>query len=632
MSQTKLLADRRLWPLFWTQFLGAFNDNFFKTSVLILVAYRELGLGKLGHQDLVLIAPGIFILPFFLFSAHAGQITDRYSKTVIARLTKAAEIAIMLLGAYGFFALDLRALLAVLFLMGVHSTFFGPTKYSILPQLLREDELVGGNALVETGTFLAILVGTTAGGLLILGPHGPWVVSAIVVGVAVIGLVTSMFIPKLPPQAPEIVLGWNPIRPVAETFRIARKTGVVFQALMGISWFWFFGAALVTLLTNYAKEFLQADEGVFTTFLVAFCVGIAAGSLLCERLSDRRLELGLVPLGSIGMSIFVGDLFFVGRPAFVGAEGDALATIHTLFGSWAGIRIVIDLAGTAIFGGFFTVPLYTLMQQRSDPKETSRVVAGNNIMNSLFMVVASGFLIAMRKGGLSIPQMFGVVAVLNAVVALYIYKLVPEFLFRFAAWVVASLMYRMRIVNSSRLPVNGPCVVVANHVSFVDWLLLASAVKTPMRFVMYHGFMKRPVLGYLFRDAKVIPIAPAKESEETLEAAYDQIAKALDEGEIVCLFPEGELTRTGEMNVFKPGIERVLARTPVPVVPVAIRGMWGSFFSRKDGAAMTKPFRRVWSRVDVIVGERMEPGAATASNLAAEVRKLGGFAAPVTQP
>ncbi|MCA9581233.1 MAG: MFS transporter [Myxococcales bacterium] len=628
MSQAKLLRDRRLWPLFWTQFLGAANDNFFKNALVIMVAYRGMSAFGLDPNQLVIAASGIFILPFFLFSAMAGQLADKFSKTTLVRWTKAAEIGIMTLAFAGFSADNAEMLLVVLFFMGLQSSFFGPVKYAILPQLLREDELVGGNALVESGTFLAILLGTIAGGILIGQDGGASVVAIAVVVLAVFGLAVSYFVPKLPAQAPDLRFSWNPVTPALETFRITRKNESVFHSVLGISWFWFFGASILTVLPAYTKDVVHGDEGVVTLFLASFCVGIAAGSLLCEKFSRHRLELGLVPLGTIGMTLFATDLFLVGAPGQPFRDPETMLSAGAFLSHGWGVRILVDFTLIAISSGFFTVPLYTLIQQRSDADQRSRVVAGNNILNALFMVVASLFLMALFKGGLSIPQVFLILAILNAAVAFYIYKLIPEFLFRFTAWIIATVMYRIRIVRPENLPLEGPCVVVANHVSFVDWLLLASAVKTPARFVMYHGFFKIPLLGFLFRDAKVIPIAPAKEDVDTMEQAFDRIAEELEAGEIVCLFPEGGITRTGELERFRPGIERIIARTPVPVIPIAIKGMWGSFFSRKDNAAMRKPFRRFWSRVELVVGEPVTPENVTADGLGKRVAELGHFRAP----
>jgi 1-acyl-sn-glycerol-3-phosphate acyltransferase len=627
MSQLELFRGRRFWALFATQFLGALNDNVFKNALVILITYKALTIAALAPEQLVVLSGAVFILPFFLFSATAGQLADKYPKPRVVRWVKAAEIAIMALGAVGFMTESLGVLLVALLLMGMHSTFFGPVKYSILPQLLSEDELVGGNALVETGTFLAILLGTILGGALAaMDDPGLSTVSVIVLIIAAAGFCTSLLIPLLPPANPTLRIQWNPLPPTLETYEVTRQNRAVFLSILGASWFWFFGAAVLSVLPIYTKDVLHADEHVVTLFLALFCVGTGLGSLLCERLSDRKLELGLVPFGSIGMSIFALDLFLVGAPAEVAHTG--LFNLGAFLRQPGAIRICADLLLLATFSGFFIVPLYTLMQQRSEATHRSRVIAGNNIVGAFFMVLSSLMLAALLAVGATIPQIFAVLALLNAAVAGYIYKLLPEFLFRFICWVIASIMYRLKTVGRDNIPHDGPALLVCNHVSFVDWLIISSACKRPARFVMYYGFFKIPLLGWFFRDAKVIPIAPARESEETLEAAYDQIADELAAGEVVCIFPEGTVTKDGKMNPFRPGVEKIIRRTPVPVIPMALCGMWGSFFSRKYGRAMSKPFRRVWSRLTLIIGEPIPPEQVTAVALQQRVAALGGFDMP----
>ncbi len=627
MGQLSLLGTRRFAGLFWTQFLGAFNDNLLKNALAILIAYRSLSVLGLPPQSLVALCSGIFILPFFLFSATAGELADRFPKHRVVRAVKVSEVAIMIGGAIGFWELNLWLLLATLFLMGVHSTFFGPVKYSILPQLLTQDELVGGNALVEMGTFLAILLGTIGGGVAVSwGDPGLRVLGGALLVVAAAGLLTSLLVPAVPAQSPELRITANPIRPTIETYRLTRKIYSVFLAVLGASWFWFYGTVVLSVLPTYGHDVLDVSEKVVTFFLALFCVGIAAGSLLCEVLSGRKLELGLVPLGSIGMTVFAFDLFLVGAPQ--PAQTGTLRTIGQLLADPGGVRIVLDLALVALFGGFFIVPLMTFIQGRTAPSERSRVIAGLNILSAGFMVGASLLVIAMTAADLSIPHVFLVLALSTAVASLRIYRALPEFLFRFVAWMVASVMYRLKVEHRERIPEEGPAVLVCNHVSFVDWLVIASACPRPIRFVMHHRFFESRLLGWLFRDATAIPIAPAHESVSTTRATFDRIARELEAGELVCIFPEGKITSNGEMHPFKPGIERIVARTPVPVVPMALRGLWGSFFSRKGGKAMRRPFRRFWSRVTLVVGEPVAPEDVRADDLARRVAALAGLTPP----
>ncbi|MEO1174714.1 MAG: 1-acyl-sn-glycerol-3-phosphate acyltransferase, partial [Myxococcota bacterium] len=373
---------------------------------------------------------------------------------------------------------------------------------------------------------------------------GIWILCAAVLAIAVLGWLVSLRLPKLKPADPNLRFSWNPITPTLETYRAVRANHSVFLSIWGISWFCFLGASLLTVLPTFTLEILRGDEHVVTLLLALFCVGIAAGSLLCEKLSSRHVELGLVPFGSIGISLFLTDLFFAAPELSVST--DALIGMRQFLSTPTGWRVCFDLAMLAVFSGFYSVPLYAMIQQRTDESIRSRVVAGNNILNALLMVVASVMLMGLYGLGLSPTQIFLVLAALNAAVALYIYTVIPEFLLRFVVWILARIMYRVRVIGRENIPAEGPALLVCNHVSFVDWLILASVVKRPVRFVMYHGFFRIPVLGFFFRDAKVIPIAPAHEDAGTLTEAFDRIAEELAAGQIVCIFPEGKLTQTGE--------------------------------------------------------------------------------------
>ena len=435
MSQLHLLRQRQFHAFFWVQFLGAFNDNLFKNALVIMIAYRSLDLLGLRAEALVAACGGFFILPFFLLSATAGQLADKFPKHLLIRWVKGAEIVIMALGAVGLLLDRLPLLLATLFLLGLQSTIFGPAKYSLLPELLGDHDLVGGNALVETGTFLAILLGTICGGVLIAaGARGPWLISAVGMTVAVAGFIAALRMLPTTAQQPDLRLARNPITPNIEILRATVKNRPVFFAIMGISWFWFFGAALLSLLPGFARNVLQGGEHVVTLFLALFCMGIAIGSLLCERLSGRKLELGLVPLGSIGISLFTLDLFLASGPFANVLRRADLLSVEQFLAAPGAVRICMDLLLLAIFSGFFTVPLYTMIQQRTAPAVRSRVIAGNNILNALLMVAAAVTLVGLLQAGLPIPWIFVVLALMNAAVAIFIYTMIPEFLLRFVAW------------------------------------------------------------------------------------------------------------------------------------------------------------------------------------------------------
>jgi len=631
MSQLRLLGERRFWPLFWTQFLGAFNDNLFKNALVILVAYRSMSMLGIDSKHIVVACAGIFILPFFLFSATAGQLADRFAKWRLIRLVKIWEIGVMSLAGLGFATNNLTLLLVVLFLMGMQSAFFGPAKYAILPELLGERDLVGGNALVSGATFLAILLGTITGGVIVAGGD-VWVsrLGLIVVAVAAAGYITSRFVLELPAANPDLEFKFNPVTPTVDILKVTHSVKTVWLAVLAISWFWFLGASFLSLLPNFCKDVMFGSETVVTLFLATFCVGIGVGSMLCERFSRRRLELGLVPLGSIGMSLFALDLSIAGG-RFPGPLDGHLMGIVEFLAQPGAIRVLLDLFGIAVSAGFYTVPLMTFIQQRTRARRRSRVIAGLNIVNSFLMVVSSVALVGLLAADRSIQNIFFILGVLNALVAVYIYTVIPEFLLRFAAWCTANVLYRIRVSDEDHIPAEGPAVLVANHVSWVDWLIVASVSARPVRFVMAHEYASLPLVRFLMRGAKVIEIAPAKVDSEVRDRALDRIAEELDAGELVFLFPEGRLTPDGELQRFRPGVERIIERTPVPVVPMAIVGLWGSFFSRSGGKAMTKPFRRFWSSVEVRIGEPIPPSDVTTNLLAEKVASLGGWDPPETE-
>jgi hypothetical protein len=628
LSQLHLLAERRFWPLFWTQFLGAFNDNLFKNALVILIAYRSMTLLGISSATIVVACAGIFIFPFFLFSATAGQLADHYPKWVLMRWVKVWEIGVMTLAGVGFAINSLALLLTVLFLMGMQSTFFGPAKYAILPELLDDETLVGGNALVAMATFLAILLGTITGGLVVAGGER-WVsrLGLMVVAVATLGFVTSVFIKKLPAANPGLPVGLNPVKPTIDILRLTRRVHSVFLSVLAISWFWFLGASFLSLLPNFSKDVLSGGETVVTLCLATFCVGIGSGSMLCERLSRRHLELGLVPLGSIGISVFAVDLAFSGWRFVAPADG-MLLTVAEYLRQPGGVHVLIDLFMIAVFSGFYTVPLMTFIQQRSARSERSRVIAGNNILNALLMVLSSFLLVGLLAAAVSIPGIFLILALLNAAVAIYIYTVIPEFLLRFVAWCLANILYRVRLDHPERIPLHGAAVVAANHISFIDSLLIASASPRPVQFIMDAAYARMPLVRFLFRGAKAIPISSTGNDPGLLERAYDRIAEELVAGELVCIFPEGEISSDGNLAPFHRGIEHIVRRTRVPVVPIALVGLWGSFFSRKGGRAMSRPFRRFWSRVEIRVGEPIRPENLTTQRAAEQIADLGGWAMP----
>jgi 1-acyl-sn-glycerol-3-phosphate acyltransferase len=620
-NQYDLLRQRRFAPFFWTQFLGAGNDNLYKNALVIFVAFHAASLTSLDPNSLVNLAGAVFIAPFVLFSASSGQLADKLEKSRLIRWIKLFEIVIMAIGFAGFWWRDLTLLFAALALLGVHSTLFGPVKYAILPQHLTNEELVGGNGLVEMGTFVAILLGTIAGGLVVaIDGTGPVVAGAVAVGVAIAGYLVSRRIPRTPAVDPGLAINWNPFTETWKNLRFAQENRVVWLSMMGISWFWFYGATFLAQFAGFARDVLGGNEHVVTFLLALFSIGIGIGSLLCERLSGRRVELGLVPFGSIGLTVFAIDLWFASR----GLRATELADLAVFFQQSAHWRVAADLVLIGLFGGFYIVPLYALIQERSAPSHRSRIIAANNILNALFMVASAGLAIVLLQSGLSIPDVFLVTGLMNAAVAVFIYGLVPEFLMRFLAWLLIHTMYRVDKEGLEHIPEEGPCILVCNHVSYVDAVVIAACVRRPIRFVMDHRIFRLPLLSFIFRTMRTIPIAPAREDATLKARAFADAADALRAGEIVGIFPEGTLTATGELGAFRPGVQEMLAATPVPVVPMALRGLWGSFFSRScEGKAMRR-LRGIYSRIALAVAPPVPPSDVTLDGLQATVLALRG--------
>jgi len=611
-NQFALLAQRRFAPFFWTQFLGAGNDNLFKFAFTVMVTY-QLHVSWLPPEMAGLVIGALFILPFLLFSATSGQLTDKIDKTKMIRFVKWFEIAVMALAAYGFVTAHVPVLLLCVFLMGLHSTLFGPVKFAYMPQHLNERELTGGNGMVEMGTFVAILLGSLIGGVLVVVPQvGAQYIAWACLGVAVLGRVTAQFVPPTPATDPGLTINWNPFTETWRNLKLAHENRAVFRSLLGISWMWFFGAVFLSQFPSFSKEVLHGDANVASLLLVVFSIGIGIGSLLCEMLSRRHVEIGLVPLGAIGMSVFAIDLYFASRGLPAPAVPYSVSAFVAQPAHW---RVMTDLLLLSLFAGIYSVPMYALIQLRAQPTHRARIIAANNILNALFMIVSSVLVGALLAMHFTIPQVFLITGVLNAIVAFYIFMLMPEYLLRFIAFVATRLVYRFKLRGDEHIPTEGAAILVCNHVSFVDAVLLMGASPRPIAFLMDHRIFKTPVLGWMFKLAKAIPIAPQKEDPAAYEQAFERARQVLAEGDLLCIFPEGGITRDGQLGEFKGGIMKILETNPVPVVPLALQNLWGSFFSRMGGAAMTHPFRRGFlSRVGLIAGpalaaDQVSPGA-----------------------
>jgi 1-acyl-sn-glycerol-3-phosphate acyltransferase len=519
-------------------------------------------------------------------------------------------------------------LLGCVFLMGLHSTLFGPVKYAYLPQHLSPRELTGGNGMVEMGTFVAILLGNVGGGLLMsipkVGVH--WAAIACLT-VAVVGWLVSLKIPASPSSDPDLKLNWNPATETWRNLKLAAEYPSVFRSLLGISWMWFFGAVFLAQFPSFARDVLGGDEQVASLLLVVFSIGIATGSLLCETFSHRSVEIGLVPIGAVGMSVFAFDLY-LSSTGLSHAPG-SLMSISQFVALPAHWHVMADLALLAFSAGLYSVPMYALIQLRAKPSHRARIIAANNILNAVFMIVSSLMAGALLGAGLSIPQVFGATALLNVIVVGYVFWLMPEYIVRLVMLFVTRIVYRLKVRGEDHLPTDGAAILVCNHVSFVDAVILGVISPRPMIFLMDHRIFKTPGIGWFFRAVKAIPIAPQKEDPVAYERAFERARQALNEGELLCLFPEGAITRDGTLQTFKAGIMKILETNPVPVIPSALHNLWGSSFSRIDGVAMAKPLRRgLFNHVGLVVGEAIAPEQVTPEGLQVRVQALLNEPAP----
>jgi 1-acyl-sn-glycerol-3-phosphate acyltransferase len=620
MSTTpvSLLKKKRFLPYFITQFFGAFNDNIFKNTLLLFVAFASADTLAVSSDLFINLAAGLFILPFFLFSASAGVLADRCEKSAFIRKVKLVEVIIMVLGAIAFITESYNALLLLLFLMGSQSAFFGPVKYALLPQQLKENELVTGNALVETGTFLAILLGTLVAGVMASFVHAKYIAAVSVIVFAVLGYLSSRYIPHAAPTSATTPFRWQPIKQTKQTLAIAKSDRTLYSAIITISWFWFLGATYLTQFPNFAKTYLGGSENSVSLLLALFSVGIAIGSLACDRLSQHRVELGIVPLASLGISLFGYLLAYAvptSLPNFAHFSDFLLyAPLWPLFG-------YLLLVG--ICGGMFIVPLYTLLQQQAQVTQRAQVFAALNIYNSLFMVVSALLgMVTLSILNLSIIELFSALSIANLLVALYLLWEKPIHTLRFSLALAAKIAYRPSYKNIHHIPEQGGALMICNHVSYIDALLISAASPRLIRFVMEADYADFPLVRYVLRRAGVIPISAHRAS--TIRQAFNEVEQALKAGELVCIFPEGKLTDDGELGPFLRGSNMILQRIPVPVIPMAIKGLWGSYFSRYRGRACKGLPSKLRPNIELEVGEAVAPSKAMANVLREKVISLRG--------
>ena len=591
---SQLLATRRFAPLFVTQFLGAFNDNFLKSALAIFVTYR---LAEEGGQDpatLVMISGAVFIAPFFLFSGASGTLADRMDKAAIARMVKVAEIGIMAIGAAGFAAANVPLLLVTLFCLGTHSTVFGPIKYALLPQHLEGHELVAGNALIEAGTFLAILFGTILGGTIILFDRGAIVVGVLGMAVAALGWWAARHIQAAPP-APGMTARPRLLRDSIDVVRHATSRDELFLPILALSWFWLVGGTFVSGLPVFAKDVLFANEHVVTLMLALFAVGIGAGSLAAERLLRGEVSARYVPVSGLAMAAFAIDLMLASSGRTAAGTPGTLAAFAADRANW---RVLGDLVGLAIAGGIFTVPLYALLQHESEPEHRARVIAANNIINSLAMTIAAVLSALVLAEGLTMGELFGLCGILTLPIVLVAAWILRKTMVKSALRIILRALYRVEIEGLEHArAASSHAVIAANHASFLDGLLLGAFLPGAPVFAIDTDVAKRWWVRPLLSIVNALPVDP------TNPLSIRAMIRAVEAGAVCIIFPEGRITTTGSLMKVYEGPAVIAERTGGLLVPVRIEGVEFTPFSRLGGKVRRRLFPRV--RITVLPPRRL---------------------------
>lgn len=601
MSLAMLYKERKFWPLFWTMFLGAANDNIFKNALIILITYKNVSLFGLGAESLVAFAGGAFIFPYVLFSATSGQISDHYDKAQVIKVTKYTELAFMIIGGIGFLTESYGILMFTLFLMGAQSSFFSPVKFSSLRSILKDEELTKGTAMIGGGTFVAILIGTIIGGLAAAAPDATDMASAMIILFAILGVITAKFQNKVNDVNHDVEIDYTFVKPTFQLLTNSFKDKASFRAIMGVSWFWFLGSFVISVMPSIIKNVFYGSELVASIFMATFTIGMGIGSYVCSKLSGKRIEVGMVPLAGIGMSLAVFDLYYVSTQWPMSITG--LMPPAEFFAQPLAIRAIIDLLLITIFGGNFYISQLTYMQHTAPIEKLARTIAANNIWNAIFMVAAAISIIILKSAGFSAIENLLILGALNMVYGLVTYYFFHEEMWRFVFDWVCSIIYKIEVVGEENIPKEGKLIVAANHTSFVDWGIVMSLSPRPIRWVIDHRYYNIPGLKQFFMQGHLIPIATRKEDPELLDNAYIKLNESLNDERCVGFFPEGWITRDGEPRKYQPGIKKVVEQTHAQVIPIVIKGLWGSFYSFSGKGvfkgARWNPFKR--RRVQIVV-------------------------------
>ena len=590
-----LLAKHGFQAFLWVQFLGAFNDSVYQTIV-------ALHAGSVKGGVFVPLVPAVFTLPTLLFSGYSGHLADRVSKRTVLIAVKVFEIAIMLFGLATLRAGWTEGMLGVVFLMGLHAAVFSPAKYGIVPEMLADRDLSRGNALLEMSTFVAIVLGIAGGGVLFAAwKAAAWRIGLVTLGVSVVGFLASLRITRVVPAGSTEPFRWNPFGEIAAGTRGLLRDRPLWLAVLGVSWFWFAGVLLKTDLQYFGLDLLRASDNGVALLWAFLAVGIGGGNLLAGRLSGDKVELGLVPLGAGAMGIFAM----------------AAALCRSL------IPATVAVVLLAVASGLFVVPLYAFVQQRSERDAKGRVVAVNNFYQTIGMLTAAGLMSLLHtRAGIRADHILFVFGAAMLAVTCYVATVVPDYMVRFVLWMATHTIWRIRIEGQENVPQRGPALLVANHTSHVDGLLIGACVQRFIRFLVWKPYFEIRLFHRFLRFAKAIPVGRGRDAVRAIEAAR----QALQEGHVVCIFAEGAITRTGNLLPFKRGMEKIVEGLDVPVVPVHLDRLWGSIFSFEGGRFFWKWPKRIPYPVTVSFGAPM-PSGTPAHEVRQAIQELSAEAA-----
>src|SRR5579862_965354 len=601
-SYRDLLKSGGFQSFLWTQFLGAYNDNVFKILVSLLAV--EVGARNGKGSEYLSLAGVVFIAPFLLFSGYAGHLADVFNKRRVLIATKSLEVVSMAIAIPALISQRIDLMLAVLFLLALQATLFSPAKYGVLPEMLPDRDLSRANGLLEMSTFVAIVIGTSTGTFLFSAwRQEPWKMGAAMLAVAIAGSLASLKIGKVASPSIQKTLALNPFAEVFTGMKRLYADRPLWLTVIGMSYFWFLGALFQMDLILLGREVMKVDEVRVGLMVTSLAVGIGAGSLAAGRLSGDKVELGLVPLGSLGMGV-------------------SSILLYGLAPSWTGVIIALALLGFS--SGLFVVPLNAFLQQRSGDNEKGRLIATNNFLNMIGILLASGALWTLHdKAGIPADKIILAAGIFTLLATVYCVNLVRDFLVRFLLWLLTHTVFRIRLAGAENVPLRGPALLVANHVSHVDGFLIGACVQRFIRFMVYRPYYEMKALNGFLRLTKAIPVGTGSRRE--IVEALVRARRELEAGHVVCIFAEGSISRTGNLLPFKRGLEKIVAGLDVPVIPVHLDRLWGSIFSFERGRFFWKWPKSVPYPVTVSFGRPLATQA-TAQEVRLAILELGSDA------